>query len=225
MSTGAIIIEDRVRIPAEALDLDGFCEWAHSDAFPETGSISFIGGAIEIDMSPEELNTHTRVKRDVTYDLETVIRKLGIGELLVDGAFLVNEAADLATEPDLMFLSWKSIRAGRVGFEAWGEDSERPVEVRGTPDIVCEIVSRGSVSKDTIRLKKAYFEAGIPEYWLIDARGARLSFQILKRGRNRYAPVEADGGGYRRSVVVGRSFRLVQQKNQIGGICYRLRSR
>ena len=222
MSAGAITFEDRLRVPADVFDLQKFREWAHSDEFPETGKICFIDGEIEIDMSPEELNSHNLVKRDVSIDLGQYVRDCDAGDMLVDGAFLVNEKTRLANEPDLMFCTWQSLKSGRVVYAPWVDGSGRLVEVRGIPDLVCEIVSKGSVRKDTVRLRKAYFDAGIPEYWLIDARGKAVDFKILTRGDSEYVVVGPDADGYCRSPVLGCNFQFVRQQNQIGGACYRL---
>lgn len=53
-----IALDQQVRIPETAWTLDGFRQWAVSDDFPQRGCISFIGGEIIVDMSPEELSTH-----------------------------------------------------------------------------------------------------------------------------------------------------------------------
>jgi len=224
MSTGAVIFEDQLRVPMDVFELQKFCDWAHSDEYPETGKIAFIDGEIEVDMSPEELTSHNRVKRDLSIDLGTIVRQSDQGELLVDGALLVNESARLATEPDLMYCSWDSIRVGRVVYAPSVEGSDRLVEVRGSPDLVCEIVSKGSVGKDTVRLREAYFAAGIPEYWLIDARGKALDFQILIRGETEYRSVAPDAQGGLLSSVFQRHFRLIRQQNPVGATCYRLLS-
>src|SRR5256885_8764701 len=44
------------------------------------------------------------------------------------------------------------------------------LELEGTPDMVLEVVSESSVQKDTKRLRQLYWQAGIREYWLVDAR-------------------------------------------------------
>ena len=49
-----------------------------------------------------------------------------------------------------------------------------------------EIVSPSSVSKDKKHLRECYYRAGIPEYWLIDARGEDVEFDILRRGEEKY---------------------------------------
>ena len=225
MSVGAVTFEDLVRVPADVFDLQKFRAWAHSDDFPETGNISFIDGEIEIDMSFEELSSHNRVKRDLSTDLNVFVREADVGELLVDGAFLVNKAARLATEPDLMFCTWQTLRAGRVEFAPSVAGSDRMVEVRGSPDLVCEIVSQGSVRKDTVRLRNAYFDSGVREYWLIDARGKAVDFQILTRGKKEYVAIKPDAEGFLRSPVLRRHFRIVRRQNQVGGACYRVLSR
>jgi Uma2 family endonuclease len=225
MSVAAVIFEDRIRVPADVFDLLGFRAWAHSDKLPETGHLSFIEGDIEIDLSPEELNSHNFVRRDVSTDLNVFVRKQEPGELLVSGAFLVNKAARLATEPDLMFCSWATLRTGRVEFAPWVEGSDRLVEVRGSPDLVCEIVSKGSVRKDTVRLRKTYYDAGITEYWLIDARGKTVDFQILTRGKKGFVAAKPAADGYLPSLVLDRRFKITRRHDQLGGACYRLLSR
>jgi Uma2 family endonuclease len=81
------------------------------------------------------------------------------------------------------------------------------LELEGTPDWVLEVVSQSSVAQDTEWLRVSYHRAGIPEYWLIDARFDELSFQVLRRRRDRFAVVAARGG-WCRSQVFGHSFRL-----------------
>jgi hypothetical protein len=62
---------------------------------------------------------------------------------------------------------------------------------------------------------RAYFEAGVREYWLGDARGQRLDFKIFRRGPRgfRAAPTRAD---WQRSVVFGREFKLERRPARMG---------
>src|SRR5262249_54299163 len=92
-----------VTIPAGARTLAGFIDWVMSPDYPDRGKISFINGDLVIDMSPEEVNAHNRIKREVTYVLTGLLKKKDLGELYVDGAWLVNEEAELSTEPDCFF--------------------------------------------------------------------------------------------------------------------------
>jgi Uma2 family endonuclease len=223
--TAALIIEGRIRIPADVYTLDKFRAWAHSDEFPETGKVSYIAGEIEVDMSPEEIGSHLRLKTDLVIDLGNFAREHDLGEVLTDGGLLVNEEADISNEPDLMFCSWESLQSGRVSYRPANAGSERLVEVFGTPDLVVEIVSNSSVGKDTKRLRAAYFDASIPEYWLIDARRGKLQFDILVRGKSKYNVVTPDDDGCRHSRLFNRRFRLVRKLNRVGGACYELEIR
>jgi Uma2 family endonuclease len=60
--------------------------------------------------------------------------------------------------------------------------------------VVMEIVSEGSVKKDTERLWHTYFQAGISEYWLIDARGEEMHFTIYIPGKKEYIPAVQQRG-------------------------------
>ena len=82
------------------------------------------------------------------------------------------------------------------------------MEVEGAPDLVVEIVSDTSTSKDTCRLPAAYFLAGVPEFWLVDARGKAAAFTIYRRGPKGYEPVDRDPDGFQSSAVLGCGYQL-----------------
>jgi Uma2 family endonuclease len=85
-----------------------------------------------------------------------------------------------------------------------------------SPDWVLEIVSNSSVAKDTRDLRQAYHRARIREYWLVDARGEDIHFQILHWRKTGYvaAPREA---GWQRSRVFARWFQLTRCRDRRGG--------
>jgi Uma2 family endonuclease len=91
----------------------------------------------------------------------------------------------------------------------------------GTPDLVVEIVSRSSVTKDTVTLKKRYALAGIPEYWLIDCRGRTIRFSLLTLAGNRYRAVKPEGSGLR-SPLLQANVRLTRTKSPVDTWRYRL---
>lgn len=216
------VIDDWLHVPFDAFTFDGFRSWAHSDCFPTTMKATYADGSIEIDMSPEEQESHGKLKVELVVELGRIIRTRRLGDLFVERTMLSCPKADLNTEPDLLFCSWQSYRSGRVKPREWKEHSGRYVEITGAPDLVIEIVSNSSEAKDKRTLKRKYCMAGISEYWLIDARGETIDFQIFRRGKRGYQPVDSDTKGYRRSTVLGRSFRLTRRLNPIGRYAYRL---
>ncbi|MBX6314602.1 MAG: Uma2 family endonuclease [Isosphaeraceae bacterium] len=148
-------------------------------------------------------------------------KELDLGEFYSDRTLVTNEATELSTEPDGTFVTWESFEAGRVVLWPHQDRPEEFIELVGTPDWVLEVVSRSSVAKDTEGLRAAYHRAGVPEYWLIDARHEAIDFQILRHRRDRYVAAAA-GGGWRRSAVFGRRFHLERRRNRVRRWSYSL---
>jgi Uma2 family endonuclease len=152
------------------------------------------------------------------------VRDLGEGELFSDRTRVSAPEAELSAEPDVVFVSEQSFETGRVREvpKASGEP-DRYIELEGGPDLVVEIVSDSSVGKDTERLPPAYWRAGVLEYWLIDARGEDLVFQIHVRDRAQFAPVGSDAEGFQPSQVLDRRFQLTRRRNRRGRWRFELR--
>jgi len=199
-----------LRIPADATTLAGFRAWVTSDDFPEKLRVTFIRGEIDIDMSKEEVQTHAAVKAQVCFVLMAINHEAKLGKFYLDGVLITNEAAEVSNNPDAVFLTRESLRTGRVRFIPRPKGEGQSVEVEGTPDWVMEIVSDSTVQKDTQRLRAAYHKAGIPEYWLIDARGEKIVFQILHWRKTGYVAAP-NRDGWQRSRVFDRSFRLERE--------------
>ncbi len=218
-----MLIEEKIAIPAEVVDLDSFCRWATSDKYPERGRFSYLRGTIWADFSMEKLYSHNRVKTQFTTVLASFVDSLGLGIFIGDGMLLRNSAADLATEPDGMFVSYDAFRSGRVR----RIEREEPdfLELEGTPEMVLEVVSDTSVRKDTEELRELYWRAGIPEYWLVDAREAAPRFDLLRYGRKGYTSTRKQAGGWLRSAVFDRSFQLTQSTDPLGDPLYVLNVR
>jgi Uma2 family endonuclease len=172
-------------------------------------------------MSPEELETHNKVKSEAYRVVGSLTRSLDLGEFFSDRTLVTNEPAGLSTEPDATFVSWASFETGRVRLIPREDHPGQFMELVGTPDWVMEIVSRWSWQKDTAWLREAYHRAGIAEFGLVDAHYDEISFQILRWRRDRYVAVAARDG-WTRSTVFGRSFRLVRRKNRLGRWTYTL---
>jgi Uma2 family endonuclease len=216
--------EQEFILPASACTLEGFRAWAKSDQYPERGRICFLDQEIFIDMSPEELKTHVKVKTEVGYALVGLNKKRKLGQLYGDGTLVTNVQANLSTIPDATFFLWESLDAGRVRLVPLEGEEGQYMEVEGTPDWVMEVVSKTSVRKDSKRLRERYHRAGIPEYWLIDARGEEIDFQILLREEANYVPAD-NLKGWQSSRVFGCLFRLVRQRDQGGFWDYTLQTK
>jgi Uma2 family endonuclease len=214
---------DRVRVPARALELDGFRAWVTSEAMPEDVRATFVRGEVLLEMSPESIESHNKVKTEITAVLATLVRDEDLGEVYCDGTLLSNVKAQVSTEPDLTIASWGCLQSGRLRMTKKANREDDAIEIVGTPDLVVEIVSDASVRKDLVLLRDGYLRARIPEYWMIDARGEDVKFEILALKGRRYV---ASGRATRlqRSPFFARSFSLTRKKNRIDTWTYVLRA-
>ena len=211
--TRVFLEAEAIHVPAWVTDLESFRRWSDDDAFPEAGQISFLRGEVWIDMSKEQLFTHNQVKTEYTRVLAGLIKMERLGRYYFDGAFLSNVDADVSNQPDGIFVSGESAQHGRVKVIEGRTDGH--VELEGSPDVVLEVVSRSSVEKDTEVLRQAYATAGVREYWLVDARGDAVKFEVLRLGRGRFAAVRKQAG-WVRSEAFARWFRLERQDGADG---------
>ena len=210
-----------IHVPGSAGTLRGFRAWAVSDDFPRRGRISYIRGELLIDMSAEELETHNKVKSEVSRVIANLAHEHDLGTFYSDRTLLTNEAADLSTEPDGTFVTWEAVQTGRVRCVPREREPREYLELAGTPDWVLEVVSSSSVKKDTELLPETYHQAGIPEYCLIDARGDQINFQILLHHAGGYKPVPPREG-WVLSGVFQRRFRLQRDRDRLGNWKYTL---
>jgi Uma2 family endonuclease len=211
-----------LRIPSKAATHAGFREWVTSDDFQERGRFAYIDGEILIDMSPESLENHVKVKFEVSTTLIMLNKELDLGEFYGDGTLISNAEAGVSNEPDATFVTWQSFEAGRATFTPRRDHPGDSLEIVGTPDVVVEVVSVSSVAKDTKLLRTAYDRAGIPEYWLIDAWQAdKIQFEIRRHTPEGHVTVE-QVEGWLRSEVFGRKFRLERIRNRAGRWQYNL---
>jgi len=219
-----ILQPDGVRIPGYVVDFESFRSWVRSPEFPEKGRIDWIDTELEVDMSPEKLSSHGAPKAAVAGDLRTFVEGRDLGVVYVDRARVSVPGASLSAEPDVTVIFFDSVTSGRVRLvpDAAGGDT---VEIEGPPDLVVEVVSQSSEKKDLRRLREAYWQAGVPEYWLVDARGEDSRFALLRRDAREYAEVVPGPDGFVASPQLGVSVRLVRLAPRAGLVRYRLETR
>jgi Uma2 family endonuclease len=214
-----ILFEESIRIPPGLEDLEAFRRWARSDDFPEHAHIAYLRGEIWVDLSMEQAFTHNQVKAKYSGTLIPLVETEDLEYFFCDGMLLSIPEVDLSTIPDGFFVTFAALREGRVRLLEGAEGGY--VELVGAPDMVLEVVSKKSVRKDTKVLRELYWEAGVTEYWLVDARGPTPRFDLLRRGARGYTatrPVD----GWLRSGVFGRAFRFTQDTDPLGHPRYTL---
>src|SRR5262249_47690575 len=150
----AVILQDEVIIPSGIESFSKFRRWTLSDDFPRTGRIDFIDGHIEVDMAPERIYSHSLVVMEIGRGIATIVKEHGLGHTLSGHTRVFSIPAGLSCEPDISFVSWESLRAGRVRYLKAPRASHEldMLEIEGGPDLVVEVISPTSAKKDKERL-------------------------------------------------------------------------
>jgi Uma2 family endonuclease len=208
-----VVDTEIVQILAWVCDLASFRRWYHSDDFPESGRICYLNGEVWVDMSMEQVFSHNQVKGEYTRVLAGLAKTKKIGRFFPDGIRITNVEADLSCCPDGVFVSRKRFQSGQVRLIERAKEGF--LELEGTPDMTLEVLSPSTVTKDTETLFDQYWRAGIPEYWLVDARGDRLDFDIFQHTAKGYTATRKQGG-WIKSAVFGKSFRLTRRNDELG---------
>lgn len=214
MDTIFAVGSDRVDLPAWVVDYESFLRWMHSTAFPDEGKICFINGKVWVDPLMEEFSSHNALRAELGAVLHVLVKSMGFGRFVPEGMRYGHRETELSTEPDGMIVSHEALNNEDVRLV--GGEKGMQTEMVGSPEVVIEIVSESSEVKDTEWTMSAYFDAGIQEYWVFDARDVDdLRFTIFKRGRKEFTAARASGG-WTKSTVLGKSFRLTQEEGADG---------
>ena len=202
----------RVTVPNWVSDRESFLRWTADDSFPEYGRIDYLAGEIWIDMSEEQIYSHNQVKTEFTYVLTGLAKVSRLGRFYQDGLRIDHPEADLAAVPDGVYISRKRLETLRIRKVEGAEGGY--VRMEGAPDMVLEVVSDSSVEKDSVRLRDLYWQAGVREYWLVDARSKRLTFTIWKHSAKGYTAARGRDG-WLKSDVFGKAFRLTAGTDEL----------
>lgn len=125
-------------------------------ALPEDGRVEvFDGIAYDMD-SPSQI--HQEILTELLVLLRNYIREKGGNCSVFPAPFDVklNDRPLTIVQPDLMVVCDKDKLDGK--------------RCNGAPDFIIEIVSPGNPSDDYIRKLYYYKNAGVREYWIVDAR-------------------------------------------------------
>lgn len=197
-----------------------FLDWLAVTDLPEELRVGFVNGAVWVDTMSERAFAHNRIKTVVARVLDQIVTAEKLGVYFGDGMTYSAEHADFTAVPDGIFVSHATMGAGQVRL-AGAKRDENDTRLVGVPDLTVEVVSDHSEFKDNDWLMAGYWNAGVAEYWVVDARREPLRFQIYRRGAKGYTAVRRSDG-WIRSPAFGRSFRFAVGEVLLGKQEYQL---
>ena len=212
-------------VPATAATFRGFREWTWSDDFPEHGRIDFVDGVLHFDLLPERVRSHGLPKTELVRVIGNRVAGGDLGQVYTGRTQLSSPGPPaVCCEPDLLFVHFDSLRAGEVrhlrtpdGLDSYG--------LEGAADLVGEVVSPETESRDTTHLPASLFANGTREYWPVDCRDGAADLTIHTRGPAGFVAATADAHGYQTSPVLGTAYRLERTFDPLGDAEFTLHER
>lgn len=147
--------------------------WTYEEyvSLPDDGNrYEVIGGELYVTPAPQ--SPHQEVVARLIELLRPFVRKHGLGRVLPGPIDVLFGPKDYL-EPDLVY-----IRQERRAFV-----TKRGVEV--APDLVIEIVSVSTASRDRGLKRERYARFGVTEYWVVDAEAREIEIYGLSEDPRR----------------------------------------
>lgn len=105
-------------------------------------------------VAPSPFGFHQKTIYKIARLIQDYLDKNPIGELYLSPLDVIFEENVNRLQPDLIFI--KNENLGIV--QDW---------IRGVPDLLVEVVSKGTHTRDTVDKKDIYEKYGVSEYWLV----------------------------------------------------------
>jgi Uma2 family endonuclease len=124
-------------------------------------------------VTPSPVTRHQRISRELFYLMHGYLAAHQIGEVFYAPFDVVLSDTNVLV-PDLVFVSRQ--RATRL--------TEK--NLQGPPDLVIEILSPGTRSRDERLKRDVYERVGVEEYWLVDPE--RNAVRVYRQSANGFLP-------------------------------------
>jgi Uma2 family endonuclease len=129
--------------------------WDDVQQMPDDGNrYEAIEGALY--MTPAPSVRHQRISLRLVQELLRLLVDPGYGELWYAPLGVRFPATQEGVQPDIVFVSHE--RRGIIA----------PDELKGAPDLVVEILSPSTASRDRDLKRRLYQRQGVAEYWIVD---------------------------------------------------------
>ncbi|MCC7364544.1 MAG: Uma2 family endonuclease [Dehalococcoidia bacterium] len=191
-STQAMDLRDPERIERPAvleMSFEEFIVWDHQGGLAE-----WVDGKVHLYMSNSDL--HQRIVEFLHIFLDSYVRLHGGGAVKLAPYAMRAMPGGPAREPDITVV----LERTRLG----------DLLLEGPADLVVEVVSDESVTRDFRDKYEEYEAAGIAEYWIVDSRPGREAAQFFVlspdpagRRERAYVPQPIESGRYYSSVLPG----------------------
>lgn len=156
--------------------IQGHWTYTHYSALPEDGKrYEIIDGVLYL-MPPSAKEWHQRAVVVLATYFTIHVQFAGLGRVYT-APFEVELTASTVVQPDILVI----MNANMYKIT--------PSHVVGSPDLVIEVVSPGTMRHDRLKKYRVYAKAGIREYWIVDPLQQKIEIVCLDAGNYHSAGV------------------------------------
>jgi Uma2 family endonuclease len=156
----------------------GFWTWDDYLRLPADGQrYEIIHGVLYVSPAPRLL--HQFVTTRLTELLSAFVRQRHLGVVLTAPVDVLLPSVASPVQPDILFLGRDNL-----------PDFEQEQSFQGVPDLVVEVLSRSTQRIDREVKLKAYEEAKVKEYWIVDPKLRTVALYVLDDARGEYRESE-----------------------------------
>lgn len=162
-----------------------YCQWQGDERWELVEGEAYL-------MSPAPSFRHQEIVAELTTQLVTHLRGKTCRavasplDVLLPGEGEDDEEVTTVVQPDLVVICDPS--------------KIRNFGIRGAPDLVVEVLSPGSTTRDEMLKKDLYQHHGVREYWIVDPQARNIKVYHLEGSRYKAAQIHRGAG--LRSVVL-----------------------
>ena len=160
---------------------------------PEGERYELINGELIMAAAPNE--AHQIAGLELGSRMNTFAKANALGQVIIAPFDVLLSDTDVV-QPDILFVSNERAHI------------RTPANVRGAPDLVVEILSPSSSSRDWREKFDLYSKHGVKEYWIIDPINRVIWLMLLRRGELEIAGTYGEGDTVSSTALAGFSVKV-----------------
>ncbi len=147
-------------------------------------------------MPPSPFGFHQRIILNLYDIISPCIKQKKLGKIYTAPLdVILDEPKKVILQPDLLFIKNENLSI----VKQW---------IYGAPNMVCEIVSKSSIYRDTVKKKKVCEKYKIPEYWLVYPEYSTIEIYTLENNEYELYSMATDDGVVKSKVIDGLEFEI-----------------
>ncbi|MGE3799544.1 MAG: Uma2 family endonuclease [Candidatus Kapaibacterium sp.] len=149
----------------------------------------------ELLMAPAPGTFHQSLATKLTMRIAWHVEKKNLGVVFAAPTDVILSQEN-TVQPDILFISKDR------------KDVIQPHAIVGSPDLIVEIISPGSIERDRYVKRDLYEQAGVREYWMVDPANRSVEVLVIEEGEYRLASFASQGERVVSTVVEGLKISL-----------------